>query len=136
MKMIDFFKEVMARPISRKDRIQFVLVLIAFAAIYFYLKYFKKEIPFADYDFKVYGVLIILASIAVFKIIGNTIIRCWLIISGVIGKIIFSVILFVVYFVFLVPVFKSIQMFTKSKKKSNSNWELNTPANSDYKSMG
>ena len=134
--MIDFFREVMARPINRKDRIQFVSVLLAFAGIYFYLKYFKKSIPFEDYDFKVYGVLAILTSIAVLKTLGNIVIRCWLLISGMIGKIIFSIILFVVYFVFLVPVFKSIQIFTKRKKESNSNWELNTPANSDYQSMG
>ena len=134
--MIDFFREVMARPISRKDRIQFVLVLLAFTGIYFYLKYFKKSIPFEDYNFKVYVVLTILTSIAAFKIFGNTIIRCWLLISRVIGKITFSIILFVVYFVFLVPVFKITQLFTKRKVENQSNWEKSVPVNTDYKSMG
>ncbi len=134
--MIDFFREVMARPISRKDRMQFVMVLGAFSGIYFYLKYFKKGISFEDFKSQMYVILVILTLIISFKVFGNTVIRCWLFISAIIGKIIFNILLFVVYFVFLVPIFKITKMFTKRKTESNSNWELKAPVNSDYQSMG
>ena len=136
MRMTDLFRNIMTRKINRKDRIQFASVLLVFAGLFFYMKHVRYDVPVEDFIWGIAGVFVVLLTIVLFKSPGNSIIRGWLLISSIIGKIIFSAFLFIVYFLFLVPLFGAIKLFTKRSPEASTNWSKNTASINDYKKMG
>lgn len=134
--MTDLLRNVQDRKICRKDRFQFAAVLLVFAGLFYYMKYVRYDVPVEDFIWEIAGIFALLSTIVLFKSPGNSIIRVWLLISAIIGKIIFSALLFIVYFLFLVPLFGAIKLFTKRSPEPTTNWSKNTASINDYKKMG
>ncbi|MBL0340098.1 MAG: hypothetical protein IPP71_03765 [Bacteroidetes bacterium] len=126
----------MAPAIKRKDRFYFSLVVLLLAGWYCYTQYFKNAIPIAEYPVQLYMVPLVLLAIVLFKIPGNFVLHLWLVTATIIGQIVFSVFLFIMYFLLLSPLFMLIGYFTKKQVNPDSNWSSTKYINNDYQNMG
>jgi hypothetical protein len=112
------------------------LVLLVLLVIYYYSRYIKHHISFNEYQWEVYTILVFLVSFVLIDFWGNYIVRLWLTISGTIGKIIFGLLLILVYFLILTPLFFVINAFGSNRMTKSTNWTSKIYINKDYNSMG
>jgi hypothetical protein len=136
MLLINHFKNTWVKPIKTNDRFQFSLVLLVLLLIYYYSRYIKHHIIFTEYEWEVYTLIGFLVSFVVIDFWGNYVVRLWLSISGIFGKIIFGILLILVYFIILSPLFFIINSFSSKPINKSSNWTTKIYVNKDYKSMG
>ena len=136
MQLINFLKNIWSKNITIKDRLLFSLVLMGLSILFFYFMYFKNAIPFTEFQWEFYVLMAFLLSFVVIDFWGNFVIRIWLSISGFIGQIIFFVLLVLVYYLILSPIFLLVNLFRKKKTNINSNWTDKVYINKDYQSMG
>lgn len=135
--MIDRIQNILSQPVLKKDRLTFLGILAIMSLIIFvYKSYFKQGsndewmIPFCGITgFILLGLL--------FSKFGNGLLRTWMSISTILGSTIFMVLLFLVYFLFLSPVFIIVNAFKrKSKTSIKTNWMISDGGYHDYKKMG
>jgi len=136
MQLIDDIKNIWKRDIKVKDRLSFSLVLTGLLAIYYYSRYTKLHVPFMEYQWEVYALISILVSFVLINFWGNFILRIWLTIAGIVGKIMNIIIFFVLYFVILTPIFIIRNQFLRKKKLTETNWTSKMYINSDHFKMG
>jgi hypothetical protein len=136
MQLINHFKNTWMKPVKTKDRFQFSLVLLVLLVIYYYSRYIKHHIIFNEYQWEVYTLLIFLVSFVVIDFWGNYIVRLWLTISGTFGKLIFGLLLLLVYFLILSPLFLVVNAFSSKRIAKKTNWTNKVYLNKDYNSMG
>lgn len=136
MQLISFLKNTWSKNIRVKDRFIFSLVLMAFSILFFYFRYLKNTIAFVEFQFEFYVLMGFLISFIIIDFWGNFIIRIWLTISGFIGQVIFFLLLVLVYYLILLPIFVWINLLKKKKISSISNWAHKVYINKDYQSMG
>lgn len=135
MQLIRGYKEIWKRKISFADRLLFATMLLIISGIYFFINFINKEIPFSEYKWSSLAIITLILLIICTNIPGSWFIKCWLMISSTIGKIIFGILLFLVYFLLISPIFILRNLFGKSQNKTASNWE-EPMINKDYLNMG
>lgn len=136
MQLISFFKNTWSRDIKVKERLYFSLVLMALSLLYFYTLYSKKAIVVSELQFEFYVLAGFLFSFVLLDFWGNFILRLWLTVSGLVGQTIFFILLVLVYYLVLSPIFIMVNLFRKKKINLSSNWTGNIYLNKDYQSMG
>jgi uncharacterized membrane protein len=136
MMLIDFFRNTWSKKIRTKDRFFFSLVLLVVMVFYFQSRYIQHGVSYTEYRWQVVTVLGFLVSFVVVDFWGNYILRLWLTVSGLFGKMVFFLCMFLVYFIILSPVFIVARFFKKKESAVQSNWSQKIYINKDYQSMG
>jgi hypothetical protein len=134
MQLIKGYKDLWNKKISLRDRLLFALVLLIVGSIYFWSNFIRKDIPFGNYQWYVLLTITIILLIACTPTPGGWIVKLWLMISSTIGKLVFAIILFLVYFLIISPLFILVNLFRK-KDKSGTGWK-EPMLNKDYLNMG
>ncbi len=132
----NFFQSIWAKKIRIIDRFYFSLILLVLAVLYYRSRYISVHVPFTEYQWEVYTILFFLVSFIVIDFWGDFILKCWLTVSGLVGKLIFYGLMIIVYFLILSPVFFIVHLFTKKKEETSSNWSKKMYINKDYQNMG
>jgi hypothetical protein len=135
MQQIKGFKDIWKKKIPFIDRLLFALMLMIISGIYLGVNFIQKQVPFSEYRWWLLGTIALILLIACTEIPGGWIVKCWLTISSLMGKFIFFVFLFLVYFLVISPLFMIRNFFKRSKIKIDTNWK-EPMVNKDYLNMG
>lgn len=136
MKLINFYKNIWMRPVSLKDRLLFCLMIVLASGLYLYSKLDALSQSLNEHLFEFICILGLILLIAFIRPVGKFIIRLWLSVSGTIGQVVFMALLFIVFYVFLSPVYILFNLIKKKDLRMSSNWSTGSHKNSNYKSPG